>query len=266
LSGRRLNKILHIWNNANFTQTLEFPSSPVVGQMIFLRSGKQGGSLTVSCPAGALLYPSNINTLTANGILSFVHPNIGTSQWCYIGDSKWLQMDSTPIPLVDTAAGTTALIIGGPNIVNGNIVLGAALGQGDISMGAAQTATGTTTIGSSVSTTTIQGKISYGGFIRAGNTDFIETTANYTITTTINREFFLVANTGTATVTFPTGVVGQIITVRNQTSGNISLVAQAGNFFFPSNSGTIAGFAPWTMPLGAAQRFYFYSTYWMGMN
>jgi hypothetical protein len=96
-------------------------------------------------------------------------------------------------------------------------------------------------------------------------TDFNESFGNYTIPSTINREFFLVANTGTGTVTFPTPVVGQIITIRNQTSGNITLSA-SGYTFFPVYGG-VSGFVnSWTMPTGNTQRFYFYSTYWMGMN
>jgi len=113
---------------------------------------------------------------------------------------------------------------------------------------------------------TLRGKLTTPSGVLSGNTDFYESFASYTIPTTINREFFLVANSGTGTVTFPAPVVGQIITVRNQTSGNITLSA-SGYTFFPALSGSVAG-SPnsWTMPTGNTQRFYFYSTYWMGMN
>jgi hypothetical protein len=71
-------------------------------------------------------------------------------------------MDSTPISLVDTAAGTTALIIGGSNVVNGNIVIGASLGVGDISIGTTQISGGTVTIGSSAGATTIGSDLAMG--------------------------------------------------------------------------------------------------------
>jgi hypothetical protein len=71
-------------------------------------------------------------------------------------------MDSTPIPLVDTAAGTTAMIIGGPTLVNGNIVIGASLGVGDISIGTTQISGGTVTIGSSTGATTIGSNLTMG--------------------------------------------------------------------------------------------------------
>jgi len=57
---------------------------------------------------------------------------------------------------IDTASGITALTIGS-NVINGNIVIGSALGIGDVSIASAQAIGGTVTIGSANSETTING-------------------------------------------------------------------------------------------------------------
>jgi hypothetical protein len=46
LGATRLNKTLNVVFTSNQTQTFTFPSSPVVGQIINLRAGKTGGSIT----------------------------------------------------------------------------------------------------------------------------------------------------------------------------------------------------------------------------
>jgi hypothetical protein len=56
----------------------------------------------------------------------------------------------------DTSAGTTALAIG-PNAVNGNIVIGSALGVGDVSIGGSQSIGGTITLGSANTLMTLNG-------------------------------------------------------------------------------------------------------------
>jgi hypothetical protein len=68
--------------------------------------------------------------------------------------------------VADTTAGTTALSIGS-SVVNGNIVIGAALGVGDIIVGGAQTTGGTVTIGSTNTATTNSGTLTSTGLITA---------------------------------------------------------------------------------------------------
>jgi hypothetical protein len=101
-----------------------------------------------------------LNTLTAN--LNIATNNGGTvtigstaSNTVLNGTSvKATTKLTTPIlDCVDTSAGTTALAIG-PNAVNGNIVIGASLGVGDVSIGGSQSVGGTITLGSANTVTT----------------------------------------------------------------------------------------------------------------
>jgi hypothetical protein len=148
--------------------------------------------------------------------------------------------------------------------VNNDITLAAA---GDINLNSTNAGnvylgvSGSTSvsIGSSTIPTTIYGKITYGGLVQSGNTDIFDTypTAGvYTVPTSINREFFVVANLNCTGVLFPTGVVGQIINVKNQSPGNITLTAPATYTFYPAGSAT--GSAPYVMASGVSQRFYYY--------
>jgi hypothetical protein len=162
---QRLNKIVNMWFTSTGSKTITLPISPIIGQMIFIRSGKTAGNLTLSIvTVGQLLYPSNVSS--SSGSTSLVLPNIGASQWCYVASNRWMQMDTSIAPLVDTTAGTTALEIGS-KVAIGNIVIGAALGQGDISIGANQTSGGTITIGSDSSATEINGALTTTGLITA---------------------------------------------------------------------------------------------------
>jgi hypothetical protein len=58
----------------------------------------------------------------------------------------------------DVSAGSTALAIA-PNVVNGNIVIGAALGVGDVAIGGAQSAGGSITLGSANTLMTLNGSV-----------------------------------------------------------------------------------------------------------
>ena len=70
---------------------------------------------------------------------------------------------NTPILdcITDAGAGSTSLAIG-PSAVNGNIIIGAALGVGDVSIGGAQSAGGTITLGSVNTATTNAGSFTVG--------------------------------------------------------------------------------------------------------
>jgi hypothetical protein len=157
----RLNKIVNVWAFSNQAQTITLPPAPIIGQMMFIRCGKQGGSISLIATAGTapILFPSNLTTLSGSGKISITLPLVGASQWAYTSTNRWVQIDTSLAPLADTDAGTTALAIG-PNVVNGNIVIGAALGQGDVSIGTAQTSGGTVTIGSGSTLTSFGGDVS----------------------------------------------------------------------------------------------------------
>jgi len=70
---------------------------------------------------------------------------------------------TTPILdcVTDAGAGSTSLSIG-PSAVNGNIIIGAALGVGDVAIGGAQSAGGTITLGSANTATTNAGSFTVG--------------------------------------------------------------------------------------------------------
>jgi hypothetical protein len=144
------------------------------------------------------------------------------------------------------------------------------LGVGDVSIATTQSSGGTVTIGSSNTLTTFGGKVSYGGLVQGGNTDYNDTypTAGvYTIPTTINREFFVIANVNCTGVVFPTGVAGQIINVKNQSGSSVTLSGTGTVTLYPS--GTITGTSTYSLTSGSSQRFYFYTSgslnIWMGI-
>jgi len=147
LGTTRLNSVLDVIFTSNQVQTFTFPSAPEIGQTINIRCGKNGGSITLPAVGSNLFYTSNLNLAAASGSASIVLPNISTSSWMYYESTKWVQMNDSLYPLVDTGAGTTALSIGS-TVVNGNISIGGSLSQGDVSIGTAQTSGGIVSIGS----------------------------------------------------------------------------------------------------------------------
>jgi hypothetical protein len=157
----RLNKVLNIVIAGNNIQTLTLPANPVIGQLMNIRCGKHGGTITLTSFATRLLYSSNESLVSSNGQQTIILQNIGTSQWCYYDNQKWAQMNDALNPLADTDLLSTALTIGS-TVVNGNIVIGASLGQGDISIASAQASGGTVTIGSTNTVTTFAGGLTLG--------------------------------------------------------------------------------------------------------
>jgi hypothetical protein len=207
--------------------------------MILIRSGKSGGNLTLSVgTAGQLLYPSNTNTST--GPSSIVLPNISASQWCYVATNRWTQMDTSLAPLVDTDAGTTALEIGS-KVVNGNIVIGAALGQGDISIGTNQSSGGTVTIGSNSSATELKGSISLNGNVSAvGN---VSIGSNKTVFTTAGQQLRL-GYTTTQTTGSVTSSYGPFIKSFGPALSNAldyDILYEGDNGLFPTGSDGCGG-------------------------
>jgi hypothetical protein len=77
----------------------------------------------------------------------------------------------------------------GSKVINGNIVIGAALGQGDISIGTSQTSGGTVTIGSTSTATELKGCSSLNGNVSAvGN---VSIGSNKTVFTTAGQQLRL---------------------------------------------------------------------------
>ena len=183
--------------------------------------------------------------------------------------------------MADTATNTIALTIGS-NVVNGNIVIGSALGVGDISIASAHLAGGTITVGTGLTSTTINGliKVKSPAITNTGSTPSTqaatETTlygglmwssvsANYTIPSNINREFFLVITGGSKTINMPAVNINthQIINIRvlSASSMNIS-AASAGTMFYPSDGVDVA--STYSMPASSSQRFYCDGSSWIG--
>lgn len=224
---QRLNKIVNVWVSGSGSKTITLPTSPSIGQMIFLRSGASAGSLTLSVgKVGHLLYPSNTNTST--GPTSIVMPLISASQWCYVAANRWMQMDTSISPLVDAAATETALEIGS-KVVIGNIVIGGALNAGDISIASTQASGGTVTIGSSNTVTTISGKLTSSRGVLSGNTVYAvydSFTGNQTISTSLDIDAFIVifGGLGSSIFTIPSGFpTGQRLTFKSIASNNQTL-------------------------------------------
>lgn len=266
LGTTRLNKTLNVIITGGNVQTFTFPSSPQLGQIINLRSTKTGGSITLYAVGSILFYSSNVaGTALVNGKSSIVLPNLSTSSWLYYELNKWMQMNDSLYPLVDTDAGTTGLSIGS-TLVNGNIVIGAALGVGDISIASAQLAGGTVTIGSSNTVSTISGTLTSGRGVLSGNTIcpvYDSFAGNQTISTTLNVDAFIViyGGLGSSIFTIPTGFpTGQRLTFKS-TATNVQTLRFTNKIVILSN-GTQTGVSDFTFANAAVLNVIFNGTLW----
>jgi hypothetical protein len=162
----------------------------------------------------------------------------------------------------DTSAGTTALSIG-PNAVNGNIVIGAQLGVGDVSIGGTQSAGGTITLGSA--NTVINSSVG----VLSGNTAFSIVSASFTIPSSINRDYYIFCNANAAnyTITMPARLVNQVIHFRNFSGRTLTITCPTTS---PTTALYPAGFTTpfatsWTGFLtNTVQTFYCDGTNWLG--
>jgi len=120
---------------------------------------------------------------------------------------------------------------------------------------------GSLTIGGATTTLTINSSTGQ----LWGATAFNLITASFTIPSSINRDYYLVAfpPTGTITITLPAVELNQIIHIRSIASVNITLTAPSG-LIFP-NVSTGGSFASWTaFPINTSQTFYCNGTNWYG--
>jgi len=144
----------------------------------------------------------------------------------------------------DTLAGTTALSIG-PSAVNGNIIIGAALGVGDVAIGGAQSAGGTISLGSSNTVTTLNGVVSAGIGFLAGKTaiEINNGTRTLPVTTSgINQDYYYISNSGSvSTLTLPPVLANQIVNIKHNGTAASLTVARSGSstiFGAGASSGT----------------------------
>jgi hypothetical protein len=164
----------------------------------------------------------------------------------------------------DTNAGTTALTLGS-NVVIGNIVIGAALGAGDVGIATAQSSGGTVTIGSNNTETTLKGTVlvSGGGTsgttgVLSGKTGFGTTASNFTIPTSINSYYILRVTGGSPNIVLPVPVIGQTIVIRTISAGLVTITATAGVAIFPNLA--TASVSSFKLPTGGAAELYATST------
>ena len=153
------------------TASIDFVTS-IGTNTTFIRSSGGGGALTIcdDTTSGNLDIGTgttrlgNINIGTGVGATGNI--NIGSaSAYTRIGALETSGLISANgnvktaiLDCNDTLAGTTALSIA-PNAVNGNIVIGAALGVGDVAIGGAQSAGGSITLGSANTLMTLNGSV-----------------------------------------------------------------------------------------------------------
>jgi hypothetical protein len=168
--------------------------------------------------------------------------------------------------VADTPEGTTALKIGN-NVITGTIEIGNAMTTGDIKIGLSDIAGATITVGTASTATTINGRLTTSLGPIAGLLSFEIKNVSYTIvSSTINREYYIVVTLNNATTTFPapSARTDQIIHIRNATSLNQSITTPSG-LLFPNVVGNT--YSTWTAFAGnTSQTFYSNGTNWYGFN
>jgi hypothetical protein len=135
-------------------------------------------------------------------------------------------VNSSSYDASDTAAGITALAIGS-SVIHGNIVIGNAQTDGDIIIGASDASGATITVGTTSTATIINGTLSSSTGILSGQTALNIISANFTIPSTINRDYYLFCNTKatTYTITLPVRLANQYIRFRNYSGQTLTITA-----------------------------------------
>jgi len=148
--------------------------------------------------------------------------------------------------VTDASATNTSLSIG-PSAVNGNIVIGAALGVGDVSIATAQASGGTVTIGSSNTVTTLTGTLTTAlGTIagKTGQSDVDVVTLPQTLSTSLNLDVSvtLFGGTTSGTYTIPSGLPSlQKINIKNWSTASQSIAFTTNLFYSYTNSTGVTG-------------------------
>ena len=96
-----------------------------------------------------------------------------------------------------------------------------------------------------------------------GATAFNLISTNFTIPSTINRDYYLAVTLSPITITLPEVKINQIINIRNVSSGSLTIVAPTGAIY--PNVSTGGAFTIWSAFTGnQAQHFYCDGTNWYG--
>jgi hypothetical protein len=263
---------INIGNNTDTTNITEISIGAVNTNTTINGPLTLTGASTVQSISGSGLFTTSSNiTTTGTGGFSSAGGDIQATT----GKLKAKTLDA----VADTAVNTIALTIGS-NVVNGNIVIGSALGVGDIAIAGAHLAGGTITIGTGLTSTTINGliKLKTPIIANAGSTpssqNATETTlygglmwssvnANYTIPSNINREFFMVIQGVTRTITLPALTIHQIINIKVFSASTMNITAPVvGTNIYPKTGGSVA--TTYVMPADSTQRFYCDGSSWFG--
>ena len=188
----------------------------------------------------------NINIGDGVGATGTIDIGSSTTTTTLNGNVQGTTKLTTPIIdcITDAGAGATSLAIG-PSATSGNIIIGAALGVGDVSIGAFQSSGGTITLGSSNTVTTLNGVVSTGIGFLAGKTaiEINNGTRTLPVTTSgINQDYFYINNSGSvSTITLPPVLANQIVNIKHNGTAASLTVARSGSstiFGAGASSGT----------------------------
>jgi hypothetical protein len=171
--------------------------------------------------------------ISASGVITTTNniTTTGTGDIQSAGKVKTATLDV----IADTGTGTTALSIGS-NVVNGNIVIGSALGVGDIAIAGSHIAGGTITVGSANTATLLNGTINVPNDILTNDITFAGkigyesiAAATYSIPASglLNIRYILRA-TVASTITLTGQPRGQYVIIRSTTAGIVTISMGSG--------------------------------------
>jgi hypothetical protein len=219
---------LVVFTGPSTGRTITIPSTGYnIGQIIRIKNSANIDVFVTTGTVPTVLYSVTLTattyTLRRRDTMNLIYTGVSWIQFTPSNKFTDLELTSSltsasvlsPIinPLVDTLATVTALSIGS-NVVNGNIVIGSALGVGDISIASAQAIGGTVTIGSANSETTINGTTKLIGPLNVnsstGTTD--QYLASQGVSTPIWKTLPVSSWIGTATSNLDMGIYNIITT------------------------------------------------------
>lgn len=270
--GTGLNSLV----SGSVSPTINIGNNTTVGNTTEISIGASATKTTINGPL-TLTGTTTATSISGSGTFT-TSSNItttGTGDIQSAGKVKTASLDA----VADTATNTVALTIGS-NIVNGNIVIGSALGMGDIAIAGAHIAGGTITVGTTSTQTTINGlvKVTSPSIANPGSTPspqvatnttlygglmWSSVNANYTIPSNINREFFMVIQGVTRTITLPALTIHQIINIKVLSASSMNITAPvAGTQIYPKTGGNFA--TTYSMPGDSTHTFYCDGSSWFG--
>jgi hypothetical protein len=160
------------------------------------------------------------------------------------------------------------------NVIGNQTSTGLITANGGITCAGLTTNSGITVTGTPSSINASGGSLTIGGATTTlsinsstgqlwGATAFNLISANFTIPSTINRDYYLAATISPITITLPAVKINQIINIRNVSSGSLTIIAPTGSIY--PNVSTGGAFTTWSAFTGnQAQHFYCDGTNWYG--